>query len=211
MAAFLTPFPRFYPVLPSLDWIERLAPLGIKVVQLRLKEASEAEIKRQISQALEVCAAYNVQLIVNDYWQFALELGADYVHLGQEDLAAADLQALKAGGLKLGVSTHSEDELAIALMAEPDYVALGPIYETVLKKMSWAPQGLAKLSVWRQQISVPLIAIGGLNFERAQLALEAGADSAAVVTDIVTATDPEAQVREWVQRFESPQPLAPSA
>ena len=196
-------FPRFYPVMPDLEWIERLAPLGIKVVQLRLKDAPEAEVKRQIKGALQVCAAHDVQLIVNDYWQLALELGADYIHLGQEDLAAADLDAIKTGGLKMGISTHSLDELSVALAAQPDYVALGPIYETILKKMAWAPQGLARLQDWKKQLSVPLIAIGGLNFERAKLAFEAGASSVAVVTDIVTADDPEHQVKTWVQQFES--------
>ena len=196
-------FPRFYPVMPDLDWIERIAPLGIKVVQLRLKNTTDDEIRRQIRGALKVCSEYDVQLIVNDYWQLALELGADYIHLGQEDLAAADLEAIKKGGVRFGISTHSLDELTVALAAKPDYVALGPIYETILKKMTWAPQGLERLDDWRQRLSVPLIAIGGLNFERAARALDAGASSVAVVTDIVTADDPVAQVQAWVQRFET--------
>ena len=121
------------------------------------------------------------------------------MHLGQEDLAGADVAALKAKGLRLGISTHSHEELGIALAAQPDYVALGPIYETRLKVMKWAPQGLDRIADWRRRIgSLPLVAIGGLTPERADAVLEAGADSLAVVTDFVTHADPEARVRQWL-------------
>src|SRR5690606_38483469 len=99
----------FYPVLPDLGWLERLVPEGVKLVQLRLKDASPEETRRQISGSLELCAAHDCQLVVNDYWREAIDLGADYVHLGQEDLAAADLKAIKAAGLKIGISTHSHE------------------------------------------------------------------------------------------------------
>ncbi len=153
---------RFYPVLPDLDWLERLVPLGIKTVQLRLKDAGQAETERQITASLALCKAHDCQLIVNDYWREAIALGADYIHLGQEDLADADLEAIKAAGLKLGISTHSHEELDIALRAEPDYIALGPVYETKLKKMKWAPQGLERVTEWKSLIPCPLVAIAGL-------------------------------------------------
>ena len=188
----------FYPVLPDLGWIERLVPVGVKTVQLRLKDATPKEIRRQIAACLKICASHNCQLIVNDYWREAIELGADYIHLGQEDLAGADLAAIKAAGLRLGISTHSREELEIALKAAPDYVALGPIYETKLKKMKWDPQGLDRVGTWQSLISCPLVAIGGITVERAPGVLAAGADSLAVVTDIVTHADPEAQVALWL-------------
>lgn len=194
-------FPSFYPVLPDVNWIERLAPHGIKVVQLRLKDAEPAEIDRQILASLEVTKRYNIQLIVNDYWQAAIRLGADYIHLGQEDLEAADLKEIKTNNIKLGVSTHSLEELDIALKAEPDYIALGPVYETILKKMKWAPQGLDNVRLWRTKTELPLIAIGGITPKRAPLVLDAGADSVAVVTDLVTAEDPEVQTRLWVEQI----------
>ena len=195
----LETFPRFYPVMPDLARVERLCPLGIKVVQLRLKDADEAEIERQIAASLAVCARHEVQLIINDYWQAALRLGADYVHLGQEDLAAADVAAIKAAGVRFGVSTHSREELDIALAARPDYIALGPVYETLLKKMKWQPQGLEKVAEWKGEIDLPLIAIGGITPDRAGGVLAAGADSLAVVTDIVTAEQPEARVADWLR------------
>lgn len=188
----------FYPVLPDLGWLERLVPEGVKLVQLRLKDASPEETRRQISGSLELCAAHGCQLIVNDYWREAIDLGADYVHLGQEDLADADLKAIKAAGLKIGISTHDHAELRIALDAGPDYIALGPVYETKLKKMKWAPQGLDRVKEWKSSIPCPLVAIGGITVERIPAVLEAGADSLAVVTDLVIHPDPEARVREWL-------------
>lgn len=189
----------FYPVLPDYGWLERLVPLGVRTVQLRLKDAAPDEIERQIAASLELCAKHGCQLIVNDYWREAIALGADYIHLGQEDLAAADLGAIKAAGLRLGISTHSHDELETALKAEPDYVALGPVYETKLKKMKWAPQGLARVTEWKSLISCLLVAIAGITVERAPQVLAAGADSLAVVTDVVMHETPEARVAEWLE------------
>ncbi len=189
----------FYPVLPDLGWLERLVPLGVKTVQLRLKDAETSEINRQIAASLELCAKHECQLIVNDYWREAIALGADYIHLGQEDLAAADLEAIKAAGLKLGISTHSHEELEIALKAKPDYVALGPVYETKLKKMKWAPQGLDRVTEWKSLLSCPLVAIAGITVERAPNVLAAGADSLAVVTDIIAHPSPESRVAEWLE------------
>ena len=148
---------------------------------------------------MEVCARHGCQLIVNDYWREALELGADFVHLGQEDLAGADVQAIKARGVRLGISTHSHEELDIALAAAPDYVALGPIYETKLKVMKWAPQGLDRIGEWKRRIgALPLVAIGGITPDRADGVVAAGADSVAVITDFFTHADPEARVRQWL-------------
>lgn len=189
----------FYPILPNADWVERLVPRGVKLVQLRLKDADDSEIRRQIERCKAVCATARCQLIVNDFWRQAIELGADFIHLGQEDLAAADLEAIKRAGLKLGVSTHDHDELAIALTAEPDYVALGPVYETTLKIMKWSPQGLDRVGEWRRSISgQPLVAIGGITVERATAVYQAGAQSIAVVSDIVKQAQPEARVDQWL-------------
>jgi thiamine-phosphate pyrophosphorylase len=189
----------FYPIVPDAAWLARLLPLGIKTVQLRVKDAPPDVLAREIAAALDLCRCHGCQLIVNDYWREALEAAADFVHLGQEDLAGADVAALKARGVRLGISTHSHEELAIALAARPDYVALGPIYETRLKVMRWSPQGLGRIAEWRRRIGgLPLVAIGGLTPERADAVLAAGADSLAVVTDFITHADPEARVREWL-------------
>lgn len=190
----------FYPIVPDATWVARLVPLGLRTLQLRVKDAPSLDVRRQIDASLAIARRHGCQLIVNDYWREAIDAGADYVHLGQEDLAAADLAAIKGAGMRLGVSTHSEEELAIALRAEPDYVALGPIYPTKLKAMQWAPQGLTRIGTWKARIGrLPLVAIGGITPERADGVVAAGADSVAVITDFVTAQHPEARIELWLE------------
>ncbi len=194
----------FYPIVPNLDWLCRIVPLGVRTVQLRIKDEAVAEIAPLIVKALEITRAHGCQLVVNDFWQEAIAAGADYIHLGQEDLARADLGAIRNAGLRLGISTHTHEELDVALAAEPDYIALGPIYETKLKAMPWAPQGLGRVGEWSGRISpLPLIAIGGITPERAGAVLDAGATSIAVITDFVTAPHPEARVRLWLDWAQS--------
>jgi len=190
---------RVYPIVDSAQWVGRLMPLGVRLVQLRIKERPLDEVRREIRAAKSLCAAAGAQLVVNDYWQLALEEGCDFVHLGQGDLDHADIAALRQSYVRIGISTHSYDELERALSLHPDYVALGPIYPTLLKVMPWAPQGLARVSEWKWRVgSIPLVAIGGLTLERLAGVFEAGADVAAVVTDIVRHADPEARARAWL-------------
>jgi thiamine-phosphate pyrophosphorylase len=191
----------FYLIIDSADWIERLVPIGVKLVQLRMKDQPEETLRAHIRRAKTVCSAHGCQLIINDYWRIAIEEHCDFVHLGQEDLAEADIAAIRAAGLKLGLSTHDEAELETALAAKPDYVALGPIYPTILKQMKWDPQGLERIRVWKDKVApLPLVAIGGLNVERLEGVFAQGADSAAVVTDITLNADPEARTREWIAK-----------
>lgn len=189
----------FYPIVENAAQIERLVPLGVRLVQLRVKERDEAGLRAEIRRARRVCARHGCRLVVNDYWRLAIDEGCDFVHLGQEDLAEADLAAIRRAGIALGLSTHDEAELETALAAAPAYVALGPVYPTLLKKMKWAPQGLERLAQWKRRVApLPLVAIGGLTPERLPAVFAAGADSAAVVTDILRHADPEARTREWL-------------
>lgn len=194
----------FYLIVDNADWVARLVPLGVRLVQLRVKEGDEALLRSEIRRAKAVCESHGCQLIVNDYWRLAIEEGCDYVHLGQEDLAAADVGAIRKAGMRLGLSSHDHAELDTALAHRPDYVALGPVFPTILKQMKWAPQGLDRLRDWKQRLgAVPLVAIGGLTPERLPGVFEHGADSAAVVTDILRAPDPEARTREWIEATEA--------
>ncbi|MER9235895.1 thiamine phosphate synthase [Mesorhizobium sp. M0622] len=191
----------FYLIVDSAAWIERLLPLGVKLVQLRIKSMDEAGLRAEIRKAKALCAQHQCRFIVNDHWRLAIEEGCDFVHLGQEDLLSADLARIRAAGVKVGVSTHDHVELETAMAAMPNYVALGPIYPTILKKMKWAPQGLERISEWKRRVApIPLVAIGGLNPKRLDGVFEAGADSAAVVTDITLNADPEARTREWIEK-----------
>lgn len=189
----------FYLIVDSADWIERLVPLGVKLVQLRIKDQDEASLREHIRASKAVCGRHGCQLIVNDYWRLAIEEHCDFVHLGQEDLAEADVKAIRKAGVKLGLSTHDDAELETALRAEPDYVALGPIYPTILKAMKWGSQGLDRIAVWKQRVGkLPLVAIGGLTVQRIAGVFAQGAESAAVVTDITRNADPEVRTLEWL-------------
>jgi thiamine-phosphate pyrophosphorylase len=190
---------RFYPIVPDAAWVERIVPLGVRVVQLRLKDAGADRIRAEITRSLTVCRVHDCQLIVNDHWREAIDCGTDYVHLGQEDLAAADLAAIKRAGLRLGLSSHTLEELETARAAKPDYIALGPVYPTTLKVMRWAPQGLDRVRQWADIIApLPLVAIGGLTPERAPGVIAAGASSIAVVTDFLMHAEPETRIRAWL-------------
>ncbi|RWB25610.1 thiamine phosphate synthase [Mesorhizobium sp.] len=191
----------FYLIVDSAAWIERLVPLGVKLVQLRIKSMNETGLRAEIRKSKGLCAQHKCQLIVNDHWRLAIAEGCDFVHLGQEDLQTADLSRIRSAGVRLGLSTHDHVELETATFAEPAYVALGPIYPTILKKMKWAPQGIERISEWKRRIApTPLVAIGGLTPKRLDGVFEAGADSAAVVTDITLNADPEARTREWIEK-----------
>ena len=191
---------RFYLITGHVSRLELLVPQGVKLVQLRLKDEPEAEVRRQIARARDVCAVHGAQLVVNDFWEAALDLRCGFVHLGQEDMDRADFAALRRAGIRFGLSTHDDAELERALSLDPAYVALGPVYPTLLKQMKWAPQGLDRVTEWKRRAGdVPLVAIGGLTPERASGVFEAGADSVAVVTDVQQAEDPEARVRDWLR------------
>lgn len=189
----------FYLILDATTHLEACLKQGLHLVQLRIKDRPLTDVRREITRAKLLCDAHDATLIINDEWQIAIELECPWVHLGQEDLDHADLTQIRCAGMRIGISTHDDAELTRAIALEPDYIALGPIYETKLKKMKFAPQGLEKIRIWKDRIgSIPLVAIGGLTPERLPGIFDAGADMAAVVTDIVTARDPVERCRIWL-------------
>jgi len=192
--------PRFYPIFDSVEWLQRALPLGVRFTQLRMKDRAPDALRDDIRAGVALARAHGAALVVNDYWQLAIEEGAEWLHLGQEDLDDADLPAIRRAGLKLGVSTHDHAELERALALTPDYIALGPVYPTILKQMKWHSQGLEKVSEWKRLIGdIPLCAIGGMSVERAPGAFDAGADIVAAVTDITLNADPEGRMRDWLR------------
>jgi thiamine-phosphate pyrophosphorylase len=199
------PYPdRFYPVVDSVAWVARLALLGVGTIQLRAKNLTEADALQTVKDALEVIKGTAAKLVVNDYWRAAIATGAKHLHLGQEDLSQADVPAIRAAGLTLGISTHDDAELETALAAKPDYVALGPIFPTTLKSMRFAPQGIAKITEWKRRVgAIPLVAIGGIRLEQAPEIFAAGADSIAVVSDVTQNADPDKRVRAWLRLKEA--------
>jgi thiamine-phosphate pyrophosphorylase len=190
---------RFYQIVDGAQWLERLLPVGVKLVQLRVKDLAPDALRREIVRSRDLCAKFGATLIVNDFWREAIDLDCDYIHLGQEDLDGADMAAIRRARLRVGISTHSHEELERALSFDPDYVALGPVFPTTLKKMPWAPQGHARVTEWKQRIGeIPLVAIGGLTVERAHDVYAAGADSIAVVSDVLSNPSPEARAAAWL-------------
>ena len=184
------------------SWVERLTKLGVGTVQLRAKDLDDADALAIVRDGLAVTRGTPTKLVVNDYWRAAIEAGAAHLHLGQEDLAGADLAAIRKARLTLGISTHDDTELETALAARPDYVALGPIFFTTLKAMRFAPQGVPKIAAWKKRVGdIPLVAIGGITFEHAPDIFAAGADSIAVVSDVTKAKDPNARVNQWLHAF----------
>ena len=190
----------FYLIVGHVSELELLVPRGVRLVQLRLKGAGDREIRRQIARARDLCAVHGAQLVVNDHWQAAMDLNCGAVHLGQEDMDEADFAALRRKGVAFGLSTHDEAELDRALALDPAYVALGPVWPTLLKKMKWGPQGLDRVRSWKRRAGqLPLVGIGGVTPERLPELFEAGADSAAVVTDLAQAADREARCDLWIE------------
>ena len=191
--------PRFYQIVDEASWLERFLPLGLELVQLRIKDKPEAFVRDQVKAAKALCDQTNCQLIINDYWQIAIDEGCDFIHLGQEDLVEADLETIKNHNIKFGLSTHDKAELQIAIDTDPAYIALGPVYHTILKSMKWKPQGVEKVGRWKQRLGdIPLVAIGGLTVERAPDVYAQGADSISAVTDVLLHDNPEQRLKEWL-------------
>jgi thiamine-phosphate pyrophosphorylase len=191
----LTGHVGFYPVVPTAQWVERLLGWGVRTVQLRMKSADHApaEIAQHVNAAIAAGRSVpGAQVFINDHWKLALDGGAFGVHLGQEDLDTADVDALRAAGMRLGLSTHTLTELARAHAAHPSYLAIGPIYPTTLKVMPYEPVGLERLALWAKQAApYPVVAIGGISLERMPGVLACGVDGVAVVSAVTLAQDPQ--------------------
>ncbi|MDR7345700.1 thiamine-phosphate pyrophosphorylase [Pantoea alhagi] len=190
------PFPTtphrlgLYAVVDSLEWINRLLEVGVRTLQLRIKDRPAAEVEPMIQQAIASGKACQARLFINDYWQLAIKHQAYGVHLGQEDLEVADLAAIRRAGLRLGISTHDDEEIDRALAVNPSYIALGHIFPTQTKAMPSSPQGLEQLKRHLARLeNIPTVAIGGISLERAPAVLACGVGSVAVVSAITQASD----------------------
>ena len=187
----------FYPVVPTAAWVQQLLQWGVRTIQLRIKTADHtpAEISAQVIAAIEAGNAVpGAQVFINDHWQLALSAGAYGVHLGQEDLDTADIETLRSAGMRLGLSTHTLEELARAKAVQPSYLAIGPIYPTTLKIMPYEPVGLERLAAWAPLAApFPVVAIGGISLQRLPgvvACLNGKQDGVAVVSAVTLAVDP---------------------
>ena len=179
-----------YPVVDSVEWIARLLNAGVRTLQLRIKDKRDEEVEADVMAAIALARRYNARLFINDYWRLAIKHQAYGVHLGQEDLAATDLTAIRQAGLRLGLSTHDDMEIDVALAARPSYIALGHVFPTQTKQMPSAPQGLATLTRHVARLGdYPTVAIGGISLSRAPEVLATGVGSIAVVSAITQADE----------------------
>jgi thiamine-phosphate pyrophosphorylase len=179
-----------YPVVDSVEWIERLLEAGVRTIQLRIKDKVESDVEADIIAAIKLGYRYNARLFINDYWQLAIKHRAYGVHLGQEDMDVANLDAIRDAGLRLGLSTHDNMEMDRALAARPSYIALGHVFPTNTKQMPSAPQGLEQLAAHIKTLGdYPTVAIGGISLERVPAVLATGVGSVAVVSAITQAAN----------------------
>jgi len=189
-----------YPVVDSVAWIERLLAVGVKTIQLRIKDKQDDEVEADIIAAVALGRRYDARLFINDYWRLAIKHQAYGVHLGQEDLESTELELIRAAGLRLGVSTHDNMEIDVALAARPSYIALGHVFPTQTKQMPSAPQGLEQLASHIERLAdYPTVAIGGISLERAPAVLATGVGSIAVVSAITQANDWQAATAQLLQ------------
>lgn len=189
----------FYPVVSDLDLLHRLLQLGVKTIQLRIKDRTD-KLSEHIQRAVALGKQFNARLFINDHWQLAIKHGAYGVHLGQEDLLEADLASVATAGLCLGISTHGYFELQRAKQIGPSYIALGHIFPTTTKDMPSRPQGLERLQRYQQLCSqLPTVAIGGIDLARAQQVLACGVGSVAVVRAVTEAENLSQVVEQFFQ------------
>jgi len=188
-----------YPVVDSVAWIKKLLPLGVKTIQLRIKNKYGIELENEIKESINLATKYQTKLFINDYWELALSQGAYGVHLGQGDLNTADIEMIRKAGLRLGISTHCYYEVARAHSLSPFYLACGPIYPTTSKIMSFTPLGIAQLKRWRKTLDYPLVAIGGIGTEKIYDILQTNVDGIAMISAITEAKDPIATTKRLLK------------
>jgi len=189
-----------YPVVDSVAWIERLLQVGVKTLQLRIKDKRDEDVETDVAHAIALGRRYGARLFINDYWRLAIKHQAYGVHLGQEDLETTDLSAIRNAGLRLGVSTHDDMEIDVALAARPSYIALGHVFPTQTKQMPSAPQGLEQLTRHIERLAdYPTVAIGGISLERVPAVLKTGVGSVAVVSAITQASDWQVATAQLLQ------------
>ncbi|WP_417447458.1 thiamine phosphate synthase [Idiomarina abyssalis] len=198
--------PGLYPVVDSYEWIEKLLKLGIKTLQLRIKDPDAPQLEAAIKKSIQLAEQYSAQLFINDHWQLAIKHSAYGVHLGQEDLTEANLHAIQQAGLRLGISTHSYTELLIAQAYTPSYIALGHIFPTQTKAMPSKPQGLERLRRYVALLAptnIPTVAIGGISLDRVAAVKATGINGIAVVSAITAANDVEQAVHQLLTAMDA--------
>ncbi len=178
-----------YPVVDSVQWIERLLDAGVRTLQLRIKDQRDEEVEADVVAAIALGRRYNARLFINDYWRLAIKHQAYGVHLGQEDLQATDLSAIRAAGLRLGVSTHDDMEIDVALASRP-LISRWDMCSQRKPNRCLLHRRLEQLARHVERpADYPTVAIGGISLARAPAVIATGVGSIAVVSAITQAAD----------------------
>lgn len=197
--------PRLYAIMdparaggrPTMEILEALLRAGVKLIQYRDKQSSALEIFEMSSQLARRARRQSCTFIVNDRADIALAVGADGVHVGQEDLPVELARRVVGPQRSVGYSTHDLEQVRVADASSADYIALGPVFETRSKDRPDPVVGLEGLRRAREATAKPLVAIGGITVENARRVIEAGADAVATIHDLIAAPDPEARAKEF--------------
>ncbi|MDP3701796.1 MAG: thiamine phosphate synthase [Hylemonella sp.] len=193
-----------YAVLPDAQWVGRVARAGVPTVQLRFKSDDAAAVQREVQAAVEAVRGTSALLFINDHWRQAIAAGAYGVHLGQEDMEIADFAAIRAAGLRLGLSSHGYAEMVRADTVSPSYVAMGAVYPTTLKRMATAAQGPGRLAAYaRLMRNYPGVGIGGISAAELPEIKATGVGSLAVVRAITAEADPEQAIAKLIAAWEA--------
>lgn len=190
-----------YLIVDSSEGISRFKNTGIKTMQLRIKNKEAKNLEKEIATSIEIAAHHNIQLFINDYWEFAVKHQAFGVHLGQEDIVSADFHRIANANLQLGISTNSAEEVTRALKIQPSYIACGPIFPTATKETALPPQGIENLKHWRKTLDYPLVAIGGISLSNLDQVLDCGVEGVAVISAILNAPNPEKEIEKFLNRI----------
>lgn len=190
-----------YPVVDRAHWLNKLLPLGVTTIQLRVKDLVGEALEKEIVSAIKMARQYDCRLFINDYWTLAIKHNAYGVHLGQEDLGSADIEAIRSAGLRLGLSSHCHYEVARAIRYKPSYIACGPVYHTNSKQMPWIPHGIEGLTYWQNLLDYPVVAIGGINQERLLKVIQTGVDGVAMISAITESSEPEKVTSEFIKHI----------
>jgi len=208
--AFPSPFYAMADTLnrPELSFqglTDDLCAGGVRLLQLRVKQQPTRDFVALATEVQRICRRYQCTLIINDRVDIALAVEADGVHLGQEDLPLAAARKIVGREKIIGVSTHTAQQALTAEQEGADYIGFGPLFGTTTKATGYTARGLEQLQEIRQQVRIPIVAIGGITAERAPAALQAGADAVALISDIVLAPDIQYRVKTLLQQLDRPE------